>query len=343
MSFPIERFEGSHYEVGFQTGKRFGGTVQWILNSHSELQQHLIPFFRSRTGKTVYTRFLNIHNQAFPDFMEELRGMANGSDCAFDELFIMNLRGEYVPHPEIFSEAGCSTCSTVTPGFAAIGHNEDAMAIFGEHIYFAHVSITGEPRFLSLSYPGFLFGNAMAWNSAGIFFTINILALKQPRMGFGRHFVARSVLRADSMKTAIETARCKNQSSGFNYTIASTDKRRIVNVETACDSAVVKEISRPYFHTNHYTELSGIDHLVTQSSTKRLDRGWELIQSNAPACEQNIWDILADQKDERYPICRVADDQSGTATLISLIFNLDTGKLWIREPASNSIQLIKGV
>jgi predicted choloylglycine hydrolase len=319
---------GSHFEIGLAIGHRFADQIRSALESYSFLQQHLRPYHRSPEGQKRYQELLSLHRERYAGYLTELEGIAQGAGRRFEELFLVNLRGEYagyLPGPA----QGCSDCALVTAEAALIGHNEDGSPAFRGSGYLVHAQIKGSPAFVAFSYPGFLCGNAFGFNEEGICFSVDDVQPREIGMGAGRHFIARSLLEARSLDDAIARATVSGRASGFSYTIGSIAERRVVHVEVAAASHYVREIHGWYYHANHYRELSGIEQVIMPSSQARAQRAKGILEQNPPESAAGILSILGDTADERYPIYRTGAPPDRDATLCTALFDLDARMLRI--------------
>lgn len=318
MTFRKITISGDYAAVGRTLGRRNRTEIQRIIGTHPELNRKMLPLYATDGGRRRYDEFLAIHQKVYPEYIAELEGMAAGAGCRFRDLFLLNLRGEFMPFDVNDASGGCSTCTVSIPDFRIIGHNEDAAAIYRNILFFAEVTPDAAPGFTTLSYPGSLCGNAVGWNARGIFFTVNITAPRHVRVGPGRYFAARSLLAARSMEDAVARITQSRRASGFNYTVASFDDQRIVNVEVTAETHHVRAIDGAYFHTNHYIEIPGTDHLITSSSRRRLIRGQEHLSRGIPRDEAAVRAILGDTT----AIYRRAASPEDTATLMTIVCDL---------------------
>lgn len=303
-------------------GRQFVHQIQRMICEHAEFQMRLRPFVRTAKGRTRLAAFQSIIEESYPQYIDELKGIADGAGCAFEDLFILHLRGELLPHETKADLAGCSTCFSPGHNGVILGHNEDASLAFCNELFLAHVIIPGETRFTAMCYPGFLPGNAVGWNETGIFHSINITALLNPQPGIGRYFAARSLLEAVSIDDGIQRISRKPQASGFNYTLCDTHHHRVYNVEIAHDQVDVQRLCSPHFHTNHYVYLEAINQYVSPSSSKRLAFGRKMISGISEMKKRNVYRLLSTQMGTTNPIFREAKQLSETATLATCI--LDT-------------------
>ncbi len=341
----VEQFEaaGSHFEVGFAIGTRFAAQIQRLFKTYAFFRQKLLPYHRTPKGQARYRQFLKINQTRYPQYIAELEGLAQGAGRSFEELFLLNLRGEYRDYFYPLDTAGCSDCCLVTNKTALIGHNEDGDPEFRENMYMVHVRVDGKPAFTALSYPGFLCGNALGFNSNGICFSVNNVRPLNNKSGLGRHFVARSLLEATSLDDAVARVTVPGQSSGFNYQIGSFAGRRVVNVEAAPDKFFVDEIRGNFFHANHYQSLGPVDQFIEPSSQARVDT-WAAIRHDAPPADAaGLLSVLGNRSNQNLPIYRSGAAPDTLSTFYTALFNLDNRSLRIytAHPTQDAHQFVE--
>jgi predicted choloylglycine hydrolase len=328
---PIEQFEatGSHFQVGLAIGKRFAEQIHRLLDNYRFFQQQVLPYHRTPEGQARYQELFDLNRARYPEYFAELEGIAQGAGRPFEDLFLVNMRGEYREYLYDPYTRGCSDCAVVTDDVALIGHNEDGAPEFRGNMYLVHARVEGKPAFTALSYPGFLCGNAFGFSGEGMCFSIDNVRPRDARVGVGRHFIARSLLEARSLDDAIERVTVAGRALGFGYTIGSLRERRVVYVEVAPGSYHVHEIRGCYFHANHYQELTDVDQVIGPSSRARVKRAKELLQKSPPVDAAGVRAVLGDQAYEKYPIYRMATPPDENATLHTALFDLDGRSLRI--------------
>ena len=348
---PLLRYHGtSHREYGELHGRQFAKMVHDRLRGSDSLQNCLLPFVRNTTsGKALYKAFWDTHVREYPNYMDELRGIAAGSEMPVDEVFTSNLRQEI----SYFATSFCTArghsykpedhCSDYIIHNAAgtvayFGHNEDSGKVPDkDRTFFANVSGLGGPgaesSFAGLTYAGDLCTGGWGWNAQGVIMTLNKVSPAASEVvagGLGRVFVARAALDAPSLDAAIAVAVRPGQAGGHNYQLAQRSRKdgkaRIVNVEAASRGRhAVTEIggraSAPssLFHANSYLHLK-IPQIVSNSTAHRLARAAALPIPTSPAQAEAV---LGDQADAAYPVFHDAfsvkhGDVTGDWTLQSL-------------------------
>ncbi|MGD2205695.1 MAG: C45 family autoproteolytic acyltransferase/hydrolase [Anaerolineae bacterium] len=327
---PLQQFEaaGSHFDVGFAIGQRFADQIHQSLDTYPFFQKRILPYHRSPEGQARYQDLLRLNRERFPDYLTELEGMAQGAGRSFEDLFLVNMRGEYAGYVRE-STGGCFDCALLSDENALFGHNEDGSPAFQDNLYIVHAEIDDKPPFTTLSYPGFLCGNAFGFNAEGICFSIDNVRPRAVRVGLGRHLLARSLLDARSLKDAVARVTAPGRASGFSYTIGSIPERRIVHVEVSPQSHHVREILGCYVHANHYRELGDVEQIVDPSSRARVQRAEELLRESPPRNAAGVLSLLGDLEEERYPIFRTATPPDKSATFCTALFDLDARRLRI--------------
>jgi predicted choloylglycine hydrolase len=325
---------GSHFEIGLAIGERFSAQIHWALDGYSLLQEQILPFHHTPEGEARYRALLKLHQDRFPGYVSELEGVAEGARRPFQEIFLVNMRGEYKGYLGGRTQ-GCSDCALLTERVALIGHNEDGSPAFADNLYVLHAEVEGKQKFTALSYPGFLCGNAFGFNADGVCISVDDVRPQEIRVGVGRHFVARSLLEAHSLNEAIERATPPGRASGFSYTLGALQERRIVHVEVAPEVHHLHPIQDAFFHANHYLHLTNLAQSVSPSSRARVKRAQEIFQERPPQDAAGLLALLGDQKDEKYPIYRTATDPDADQTFCTALFDLDarTLRIYTAHPA----------
>mmetsp|Transcript_24300 Transcript_24300/g.39031 ORF Transcript_24300/g.39031 Transcript_24300/m.39031 type:complete len:323 (-) Transcript_24300:115-1083(-) len=298
----------------------------------------------SEAGRATYTKFLSKHQDVFPHYVEELRGIANGSQIAFETIFINNLFEEFsAAMPDGKDRGGIDGCSDYvvcekTSGPCLIGHNED-----NDLRDVGHAFVLETRNFIAYTYMGDLPSGAFGFNSHGVGFTLNWLGPENTVTGgLGRGFMSRSLLDAASLNAAVAKVSREGQSTGHNYQLFSQRDQRVLNVEVSpggggsAEQPIVSvrnlTNATPFFHANQYQTLS-VPQIFSNSSIHRLARVRELpIPHNRTA----LLEVLGDQEDRHYPVFHdnVSHEHGDLSdwTLATALFSLrNGGKMTIFE------------
>lgn len=256
----------------------------------------------------------------FPAHVAELDAMAHALDWPAEDLFLWNCRGELIHH----APDGCTTLAARTATGGLIAHNEDGDPWLLGRCGVVEVAPDGKPGFTSFYYPGSLPGHTFAATRAGLAQAINNVRIREPRAGVPRMILARAVLDAASLESALALLRDTPRASGFHHTIGGTDAAgevRVFSVEATVRRCSPVEIEAPSGHANHLIH-AGCEHeaqIVTDSSRDRQARLAELLPAlGAQRSGEAFVRALQDRAGAGLPIFRDdpndPDDENTLAT-----------------------------
>ncbi|MFW9999106.1 MAG: C45 family autoproteolytic acyltransferase/hydrolase [Candidatus Hodarchaeota archaeon] len=285
---PVLRVSGTNYEIGFQVGQHF---KERIKNTLDNLPGFKVNKVWDNKNPERLKKVKKISEKYFPQYMEELRGYAEGSGIEFNDIFIHN----YFHMPRVDD---CSTGIFKYENKTLIAHNEDAHPIIGKNAYFLFEKLENGSSFLVYSYPGMLPGVAFGFNSYGIFFCCNSLPDPTKSVGLSRNFLGRNIFEQKSIEDSLLAAqRHTPRSGGVSYNVVSLKANVAVNLETTGNLSYRTDIADRYFHTNHYiSEGFGSKNFPIYEgslSKERLEGGLKLLY-NVEKNAEGLLQILSD-------------------------------------------------
>jgi hypothetical protein len=321
-TFPYLEISGTHTQLGRAIGEMFRGKIQEAIAD----RKHYIRSYRQKLTQTY--PFVREAKKIFPQYVDELQGMADGADVPFIDLFFHNT-------PEVYDntrtwdreQAQTDDHCTIAVSFgqkgALIGHNEDWSIESLDELYVLKATINNI-TYLGLNYATFLIGCSATLTSNRMVQCINELH-QDSHIGVGKYFLARAILDAKNLEEAETLLRNTKRASGYNHVLVQNTT--IVDIETAGnDIDIGKHIGEPYAHTNHFLskkmqqyELDVATH--HKNSYERLARANELIRNDMTIEDMKL--LLSDTKNKLYPICR--ED----ATIGSVIIEPAEQKMYI--------------
>ena len=260
---------------------RLGG-LRWIVLTGGDLEafrvlgEHMRNEMAALTGKWPLLGRLREHvsgspgsdrlgavRQAsvlrFPEAWAELAAFAEGAAVPFDDLSLLNFRGDL---GIVSGGFGCSDLAWRRER-SVIAHNEDGAPENVGQCALLTMALDGFPAVTAFWYPGFLPSNAFTVTADGVVWTIDHMPVASPGAGAGRHFVGREVQRsATTVDEVIECLRAHPSAGGFAYTVGDRTGR-IVSVEAAAGHHAAVEV-RPesdplLWHTNHGRYIPGCE------------------------------------------------------------------------------------
>ena len=352
IGYPVRRWtyaenEGdTNYDFGKAFGIKFNKEINVRLASDKSLEKLVDEF--GGGDNAIYIEFLNSHQIAFPEYTDELKGIAEGSGIPFNKLFIDQLKEEFTYFKANQTESKkelkimhhCSDVILYQPnGKIYMAHNEDSASfdVNGTVLVEAANGVNGKPGFTTLTYMGNTPTGAFGFNTEGVVFTMNYLApLKADLKGYGRVFIARKMLDSSGFDDAVNIATKTPMIAGHNYQISMINSDKIVNVEVASFGIFkvteIKAGDPAFFHANKYIQMPDQpQQLPRTSSDHRMARFKELEKAKPVTTPDEMLMVLGDQNDRTYPIYH--DDLSnsrgdlGGFTLVSVFVDLQKGEM----------------
>lgn len=172
----------SLYDAGYQHGVLAAKEINaWFTLDEF---QATLDFVRNE-GADAFSAFKRDNSAAFPELVDEMRGIADGAKVSLDYVWIANLTPELeslIPpktRQRVDNNGHCTDLFTYgSDGRAIQGHNEDWSEAVKPLWYLLSIEALPGANFTScagLAYPGTLLGYAPTWSSLGIYSTQNTL------------------------------------------------------------------------------------------------------------------------------------------------------------------------
>lgn len=251
--FPIVRAQGSHYEVGCAIGKAVRKEIVKVLANSRKI---FVKDFSARLqeSKLFQEKTMNY----FPQYLQELRGIADGAEVSFDELFLSNNREVADFDPFVLDHNHCTIVGIPSQGAYLLGHNEDWDISSLSLLYLLDATI-GETRIFGLNYANSLVGDGVVVNGYGLAQGINELWHTDAQVGVPKNFIGRAVLDCKTLEDVEELMRTIPRAAGWNHVLVQ--RQRLWNIESSAKDYVIEKVElQKYVHTNHYvTKLKRID------------------------------------------------------------------------------------
>ena len=302
---------GASYEIGRQLGRVGADAVHGYLLTTPAWRE-----IAARRGDSRLSAMEKLVEECFPNYAQELRGLADGLGLPFAEVFAWNCRGDlWAMAPD-----GCTTVQLPGVERQVIAHNEDGLPGFLGAGLMVRVDAAGAKPFVSFAYPGSIPGHTFALTGAGLVQAVNNVRVIGASVGIPRMVLGRAVLDAPTIDSSLALLREAPRAGGFHMSLGQRGDGRIMSVECLHGAISVAEVTRPSVHANHliHPALAEAAQIVTGSSASRQRRGDALVEAGAEPLA-----ILRDQADAALPILRRApDDPDAENTLATALFSI---------------------
>jgi hypothetical protein len=254
----------NNYDVGYKIGQTFKHFIRDHLTS--ETAKSLWSFYESKDGRKKYADSLEATRKSYPNIIEEIQGMADGSDVSFEKLFLQDMVSEILLHYSHVSKdvdntdrevAGCTDVMVNTESCRLIGHNEDWSPEVRDGMFMVNVDLDkGTPsetvkgnkevnnvlasrneRYLANMFPGFLAGNTFYVNET---FAVSVNSLVPVSVNEGAvpvDILLRALIGCVTIEECVTVM--KNEpvgcSFGINLNIASRQSANMWSLEVYPD------------------------------------------------------------------------------------------------------------
>lgn len=251
---PIVHVQGSHYQMGCQVGEHRRAVIHASLATYRGLFQSEAARLHIYSWKEAILharKYLPFAEESVPQYVEELRGVADGAGLNFDDLLVLNCMEALT---EDALHRGCTSLAAApeltADGSVLVGHNEDWLPEDFESVYLIHAQPEDEPAFLAITYGGLL--PNIGFNQYGIAQCCDSVYPNDVRVGVPRIFVSRAVLAATTPAGALQAALHRRRAAGYNHLIAHASGE-LYNLEaSARDFELIHGLDGLLAHANHY-------------------------------------------------------------------------------------------
>ncbi|MGI5214119.1 C45 family autoproteolytic acyltransferase/hydolase [Plantactinospora sp. CA-290183] len=265
-----------------------GAHARHGIQATVEQMPDLVDLRRRTTAPTVAQTLAAVSvasQHHYPRVWAELTALAEGAQVPFDDLLLLNLRGDLGTD----DGTGCTDLAYSTPTRAVIAHNEDGIAWLDGRCTLLTLDINGDPPITTWWLPGFIPANTFVLTGNGLAWGIDHLTVPHPAHAPGRHFVARALQREPTPAHVAERLTTTPSAGGFAYTIGRLGHPDVTVIEAAAGHAWTTRVKPPqpfHWHTNHALHLpTGI----TSSYPNSEDRARFLKHLTIPDHPQTPW------------------------------------------------------
>ena len=297
---PLVQVEGTHLEIGRQIGESRRDQVRHSIENARVLLANAYDTLQLNwEGALIQARkYLPFAEERYPQYVEEIRGIAEGAGVGFDDLVMLNAMEAVTM--DALHLTKCTSLAVnqerTTNERVLLAHNEDWLPEDQPDVFIVRAKPNDEPPFLAMTYGGLL--PNIGINAAGIAQCCDSVYPTDSRIGIPRVIVSRAVLAAKTPGEAIRRMLVPQRAAGYNHLLAH-ESGEIYSVEvSARQFAILPAENGMMVHTNHFLDdqmrriESEPDELI--STRVRYFRAKRLLAQNE---QHNVRSLQAIQKD----------------------------------------------
>ena len=317
---------GTHREVGQQIGQACQPGIQHTLTGlRSELPVGVTWEQMLQKSKL----YLELSRQVYPQYVDELGGIAEGAGVPFDEVFLSMCE-------ELWETAAWRGCTDMAArgratkdGSTLVAHTNDLLPKAEEHLVLLKVQAEDEPEFLGISSGGISI--SAGFNAAGISLTGNQLDNNDIRPGVPRLLIVRATLASRYLTEAMDHCLLSQRASSYNNVLADSNGEVYSMEGSATDCEPIYITEDILAHANHYTSPSMLrfeaDRNSISNSLQRHNRAFRLLRENYGELTPGLFQkLLGDHAGYPTSICKHGTE---TVTVFSIVIQNETLRAWI--------------
>jgi isopenicillin-N N-acyltransferase-like protein len=332
---PIIEVRGDPRERGQQQGEAARPQILRALTRYREILPEAINS-TWEDGLREARKFLPYGEQTFPQFVEEIRGIAEGANVPFEEVWTLNC---YEGLPQSRQQVwGCTSIAVrddyTADGHVLVAHNEDWNSVDNDNVYLVRALPTTDLPFIGMTYGPLLVNIGL--NAEGIAVAIDSVYPTDGGVGVPRILCSRAVLNARTIGQAIRASVPKLRASGYGYLLADPNGELYCIETSATTHDLLYGEDGWLVHTNHYLspKMKSLEEAGTYSSSNvRLNRARRLVKAQlGQVTVESLQTVLRDHVNFPDSVCVHEDPDEPLhereQTLVSIVMDLTARVMW---------------
>ncbi len=281
-------------------------------------------------------KYLPFAQERYPQYIEELEGIAEGANASLDDLLVINAM-EAVTSDALHLTKCTSLAvnqSRTASGNVLVAHNEDWLPEDEADVFVLRAFPDDGPPFLAMTYGGLL--PNIGFNAAGIAQCCDSVYPSDSRIGIPRLVVSRAVLSARTISEAIRHILVPQRAAGYNHLLAH-ESGELYSIEvSARQFAVLYGLDGSIAHTNHYLDpqMKLVESEPDEQISTRIRyfRALRLLQQREKFTVKDLVEIQRDHVNYPESICNhetPGDPLDRQKTITALIMDLTQRQMHI--------------
>ncbi len=341
---PVITAKGSPYEIGFEHGRQEREAVQHNFQFYLDLWNHFSGVKRSQVLKKAQ-KFIPYIENLDSELVEELKGVAKGSEMHLEEIIALNSRWELnyaymMENPKKAPVEGCTAFALIPEAtknrHVIVGQNWDYKPGVENSCIILRIQQENKPEILMHTEAGII--GHKGFNSAGIGVCLNLIRCEKDHFqpGLPVWIKVRGLLNSRSLPDCLKILTSFEGPNSANMVIAHRDGEAI-DVECAPDDTFFLFPNGGVLtHSNHFLSPSfrvkDTAKSLIPDTVLRNHRASRLLQERRGNVDlKTIKNVLKDHFGHPDSICRHRDERlhenEQWETLTSMMIDLTEGKI----------------
>ncbi|GJQ52697.1 MAG: hypothetical protein HS124_08340 [Anaerolineales bacterium] len=251
---PLIEVTGTHREMGRQIGEARREQVRHSIENARSLidQSYSVLELTWEGAQTQSRKYLPFAQERYPQYVDEMRGIAEGAQVDFDDIVTLNTMEAVTM--DALHLTRCTSFAVnerqTADGHVLAAHNEDWVPADEADVFVVSARPKEEPPFLAMTYGGLL--PNVGFNAYGIAQLIDSVYPNDSRTGIPRLVVARAVLSSRRISGAIGRMLVPHRAAGYNHLLVH-ESGEMYSIEVSARYFDILHGTDGYMvHTNHY-------------------------------------------------------------------------------------------
>jgi isopenicillin-N N-acyltransferase-like protein len=311
---------GSHRDMGLDFGRAAADVLKEFIAESLRDFPRRAKMTVAAAKRHAAARLLPVVKRRYPEYLEEVRGIAEGAGIAADDFFYLTADEEIIAMRDVPEK--CSSAAVRAGRHLLLGHNEDYPPRYLSRLVVVEAHPDDAPAFLALTYPYVLAGPVCGVNAAGMAFAADSLNFPPRTAGVPTNFILRDAYRARELADVRRIMNVRGALMGNAVIAVSARERDAAIVETSPVEIAVFPMgpSGLLAHSNH-----------VRSET--LDRTGEKASKASRARVAALEHLLADEKNHsvkglekalssaKFGLLRTAGKKDKSSTLATAVLD----------------------
>ncbi len=336
---PLIEVAGSHLHMGQQIGEAMRPQIQHSIENAKILIDAAYDTLELTWdgARNQARKYLPFAEERYPQYVDELRGMAQGADVDFTDIVVLNAMEAVTTDALHLTRCTSIALSEerTADGHILASHNEDWVPEDENDVYVVAARPEKEPPFLAMTYGGLL--PNVGFNAYGIAQLIDSVYPGDSRIGIPRLVVARAVLSSRRISGAIGRTLVPHRAAGYNHLLAH-ESGEIYSIEVSARKfEILYAENGCMIHTNHYLDrkMREIEKEPEEriSSRVRYHRASRLLNQTEKHTIKTLQAIQKDHVNVPNSICNHnilgADPLDREKTICALVIDLTAREMHI--------------
>lgn len=256
MELPVIEVSGSSYEIGYQHGNKAKKQINVIIDVYKNMFKEFSDI-DWETAKKIALKFERSISNFNNDYLDEIKGIADGSGYEYEEILALNVRSEIVFQGTHLISDGCTslvvTSEKTETSTTYLGQNWDWKVKTLEGVILLKIAKEGKPTIATMTEAGIV--GKIGCNSNGIGVCFNALSVDATPVGVPIHIILRNILEQSTFLKAMSVVSNTQIGCPGNILLASQYGEALDFEIEIDDFEGLYPIEGIMVHTNHYISL----------------------------------------------------------------------------------------